>query len=91
MNTSITIFEEDKYYVMMGKGRKWSDFDGPFDSVEQGIEFLKRLCGQDNSVPEVINGSTLVYFKNQTLDVVKINSKIVDGKMFAKWLGNNNG
>lgn len=74
----ITSFEENKYYVMTGKGENWSDYDGPFDSPAGACHFLKKLCGAWAS-PEALS-ATVVEFKEGRLDLFKCdNNNPVNG------------
>lgn len=78
---AVESFEDNKFYVMSGQGKKWSDFDGPFDSIEEGISFMRKLCCGDYCTPDHINGTILVLFKNNILDIAKnTNQEEITGK-----------
>ncbi|RDJ35060.1 MAG: hypothetical protein DWQ19_09500 [Crenarchaeota archaeon] len=38
-------FEKGKYYVCTPPGENWSDFEGPFDSEQEGREYLSKFVG----------------------------------------------
>lgn len=77
-------FTENKFYVMTGNGQKWSDYDGPFDTPEEGCELLHQLCGGDYSVPEIINSAVLTHFRDNMLHLVKDDTgDIVNGKAIS--------
>lgn len=66
----IKAFTEGKYYVSTGKGVNWSDYEGPFDTAEGGIEHLAQLCSEWSS-PEMLHGCVLTYFHNNQLHLAK--------------------
>lgn len=67
---AITEFTEDKYYLSTGTGEKWSDYDGPFDTLREAVLHMASLCGE-NASPEMLKSAILTYFKNNELDLVK--------------------
>lgn len=73
----------NKFYVMTGGGRQWSDYDGPFDSAKDGVAHLVKLCSEWAS-PETINSAVLVYFNGKVIDLVKDdNGSPIDGKQIS--------
>jgi len=66
----ITEFTEGKYYVCIGSGEKWSDYEGPFDTAKEAVEDMAGYCG-DWASPEMINGAVLTFFSNNVLDLAK--------------------
>lgn len=70
---NIKTFEDGMYYICTGNGQRWSDYDGPFDSIEKAISYLALLSG-DYATPEML-GSVLVFFKDNVLDLVKDDNK----------------
>jgi hypothetical protein len=78
----VTEFEEDNYYLLMGSGDKWSDYDGPFKNIKEAIDHMANLCGKWAS-PEMINSAVLTFFKNNALDLVKDdNGSPINGNKF---------
>ena len=67
---SIKSFSESKYYLLTGSGKKWSDFDGPFDTAKEAVDHMALLCGE-NASPEILASSVLVHFSNNVLELVK--------------------
>lgn len=62
-------FTEGKFYIMTGKGERWSDFDGPFNGAVDACAVLTTLAGEWSS-PELVK-ATLVKFQNNVLSLVK--------------------
>ena len=77
---NVTSFEENKFYIATGRGEKWSDYDGSFDAIQEAIEHLVQLCG-DNASPEMVNSAVITHFQNNMLDLVKDDNGLpIDGK-----------
>lgn len=77
---SVTQFDEGKFYISTGNGCKWSDYDGPFDTLEEAKEVLQELCGEWSS-PEMLNTAVITVFKGGVLDLAKDhNGGIINGK-----------
>jgi len=36
-------FEDNKFYVLSGEGKRYSEYDGPFDDAQEAFAFLKEL------------------------------------------------
>jgi hypothetical protein len=70
MMPTISKFEEDKFYILTGKGEKWSDFDGPFSTPKDAVDHLAKLCDEYAS-PEIMRSAVLVRFKDNLLDLVR--------------------
>lgn len=62
-------FQENKFYMMMGSGKKWSDFDGPFDTAKEAVEHLSNFITEYAS-PEMMS-FVIVVFRNGVLDLAK--------------------
>jgi hypothetical protein len=74
MSTTIDHFIEGKYYVMSGQGENWSDFDGPFDDVEDAKMFLGQF---DNAFTPPERHMVVVKVGKYTLDLVKENGRLL--------------
>jgi len=70
MMYSIDSFTEDKFYLSTGKGENWSDYDGPFDNIQEVCDHMAVLCGE-YTTPEMLHSAVVTHFKNNVLDLVK--------------------
>lgn len=67
---SINEFTEGKYYLLTGKGEKWSDYDGPFDTAKEAVNHMAMLCGEFTT-PEMLNSAVLTHFKDNQLHLLR--------------------
>lgn len=73
-------FEDNKFYVMSPPGESWIDFDGPFDSQDEAVAYLKLFINEKHThSPEMLN-MVVVHFKDKTLDLVKVNDHPLNGE-----------
>ena len=57
--------------------------DGPFDTPEEAMQFLFRMCG-DYTTPELLS-QVVITSQSGVLDLYKIDGEVVDGH----WLRDN--
>ena len=82
-------FTEGKHYVMSGTGEKWSDFDGPFDTQEDAITYLKQFINEDRTFSPEMLRMLVVEFKNGMLHMVKVDGHPLNGEYLYWKLGSN--
>ena len=63
------MFQEGKFYVCSPPGENWSDYEGPFTNLENGVEHLQKFVSE-YTTPEM-TGMVLVKFENNQLHLVK--------------------
>lgn len=82
----ITHFEEGKYYVMTGTGVRWSDYEGPWDSQEIAVAYLKNFVNEHHSYSPEMLRFVVVFFDGKQVDLVKVNGEILDGEYLRRRL-----
>lgn len=79
----ITEFIEGSFYLSTGSGKRWSDYDGPFETIQEAVQYMALLCG-DLASPEMINSTVVTHFSNNVLDLVKDDNGVpIDGKQIC--------
>lgn len=76
----MTKFEENSYYICTPPGKNWSDFDGPFGSQEEAVEYMKRFINKDRTHSPEMLSMVVTHFKNNVLEMVKVDDVPLNGE-----------
>ena len=81
----ITKFEPNKFYVMTPPGEQWSDYDGPFDTDEEALNFLRQFINENfNHSPEMLM-MVVIHFDGKHTNLVKRDGVPLDGQYLTLW------
>ena len=59
---SITSFDEGKFYVMTPPGHKWVDYEGPFHTPDEALEYLGQFVNKGNTFSPEMLGMVVVRY-----------------------------
>lgn len=82
----ITRFEEGKYYVVTGPGNRWDSYEGPWDSQDDAVTYLKLFVNEHFSFSPEMLQFVVVAFKNDQIDLVKVDGEILNGEYLKQKL-----
>lgn len=77
----ITEFQEGKYYVLSGgDGQELSHYEGPYESVAEGVEDMGKMLMGPIAPPEFLR-VPFVKYSAGVVDLVKYNGQPVNGTL----------
>lgn len=81
-------FEVDKFYVMTPPGEMWQDYEGPFDTDEQALDYLRQFVNENlNYSPEMLR-MVVIHFDGKHTDLVKRDGVILNGQYLLTQMEN---
>jgi len=85
-----TKFEAGKFYVMTPPGLEWGDYEGPFDTDEQALDYLRQFVNERlNYSPEMLRMVIIQckeYPDGIQADLAKRDGVVLNGQYLANRL-----